>query len=88
MTKGYKIPVDTVKEISEYIDEGILPSAFVYSVLCNRLFEACTDTDEKNRSSISEVVNYLINEVPCRAWGSKRTVEDWVAHSQVHKKFE
>jgi hypothetical protein len=87
MTKGYKIPAETEREISKYIDEGIPPNTFVYSILCNRLFEAYTDSDDKRRSSISEVVNYLIHEAPFRAWGSEKMVEDWVNYKWFHKGF-
>lgn len=79
--KSYKIPANTAKEISQYVDEGIPPSAFVYSVLCNRLFESYLEADDKNKTSISEVIRYLINEVPCKSWGSARSVEDWLARS-------
>ena len=83
--KGYKIPAETEKEISAYVNEGIPPNAFVYSILSNRLFEAYTDADDKRRSSISEIVNYLIHEVPFRAWGSEEMVENWVSYKWFHK---
>ena len=77
--KGYKIPASTAKEISQYIDEGVPPSAFVYSVLCNRLFEAYAEADDKNKTSFVEVIRYLMHEVPCISWGSARSVENWLA---------
>lgn len=71
------IPNLTKNALSLYIEEGIMPGSFLYSVLTNNLFDAVGSADTDNIVELPNIVKFIYNEVPSAAWGSKDKVKTW-----------
>jgi len=72
------VPVHTVGALERYINDRIATGGFLNAVLCNDLIGAISLADEQNLRSIPEIVKFLYNNVPMRAWRTKEKVKTWL----------
>ena len=72
------IPAHTLAALDRYINHRILPGGFLTAVLSNDLFGAVARADRANKLALSEICQYIYNEVPGNAWGSADSVYRWV----------
>ena len=61
-----------------YVEEGVEPGGFMYSILCNDFIAAAGQADLKNREALYWWAVWLSNELPRAAWGSVQNVEAWM----------
>jgi len=61
-----------------YVEEHRLPGDFLQAVLCNDLVGAFGRADLTNRAAMGAWAQWLYNECPHAAWGSREKVEAWV----------
>lgn len=74
------IPPDTLKGLLLWRD-GKHPypfGSFVTAVLSNNLVEAAAQADDHNRTALWEYANFMYNELPQSAWGSRAKVAAWL----------
>lgn len=63
--------------MQRYVEEGIIPGAFLTAVLENNLVEAVGRADNINIHRLRDYAIFLYNELPSSAWGSPEKVERW-----------
>ena len=68
-----------------YIEEGIPPGSFLTAMLENNLSEAAMRADETNAKRLPDFADWMMWDIPSRAWGSKQEVEDWIAQGGISK---
>lgn len=66
------------KAFRNYLETGVKPGGFAYSLLCNDLRFAVTRADEQNLESILEWVEWITFKIPQAAWGRKDIVDRWI----------
>jgi hypothetical protein len=71
------IPNRIRSAIQRHVAKGESVGGFVTAVLHNDLSEAIGRADEECLAAISTIVQYVYNEVPGAAWGSKEKVAAW-----------
>ena len=67
-----------------YLEHGVEPGSFLYSVLTNNLKEACARADHVNAQYLTNIVSYCYNNIPSDAWGSEEKVEAWMEKKRKH----
>ena len=73
------LPENIKGAIDRYVEERIQPGGFTSAVLENNLAMAIGRADENSLKAIREIVGYVYNEIPSRAWGSQEKVQSWLA---------
>lgn len=68
----------TLEGIKNYVERGIPPGEFLYSVLTNNLKESIKTADEENLRDIVEIVEYCYQKIPSICWGSVERVRTWM----------
>jgi hypothetical protein len=71
---------DTKETIDRYVSDGVPTGDFLRAVFENNLMEAFGRADIDNRHSMFEICSYIYNNCPSICWGSKKQVQDWIAH--------
>jgi hypothetical protein len=62
-----------------YLVHGIKPGSFLAAVLENNLMIAVTSADEQSMAGLRAIVRFLLHSAPDGAWGSRATVNAWIA---------
>jgi len=73
------IPQTTLRSLNLYVNEGITPGGFLYSILTNDLFGAIGKADTANGKAIRDICLYIYNELPGDCWGSRDIVNQYLA---------
>ena len=74
-----KIPVDYMTNgMKNYIEHGIEPGGFMYSLITNDLKGTFTHADETNGLFIKEWVEWVLWEMPHNAQGSVANVNQYI----------
>lgn len=60
-----------------YVEEGLHPGTFLYSVLCNSLSDTFRAASDLDRREMSSVVKFL-DQLPIVFWGKQEVVEAWI----------
>lgn len=63
-----------------YIDHGIAPGGFGMALLTNDLKGAFNRADHINMEIIPAHIRWMMDHLPSHCWGSKETVDKWIAH--------
>jgi hypothetical protein len=71
--------------LERYLESGIPPGSFLTAVLTNDLREAFATADLQNRAQMYHLVNFLYNEFPGGAWGSKKKFDSWLQVFQTRE---
>jgi hypothetical protein len=61
-----------------YLEHGVEPGGFMYSVLANDLKGAVSRADHINLRYLTNIVSYCYNSIPSTAWGSYEKVDLWL----------
>ena len=72
------IPLSTQIALSNYIEHGSFPGAFLLSVLSNKLTDTVLRADENNLRAIRLICLYIYNEIPSCTWGSGDKIYTWI----------
>jgi len=73
------VPVGYMMEgLKRYLEEGIEPGNFLYSLLSNDLQHTFAHADEQNSVKLKQWVQWCYNELPVSAWGSPERVDEWM----------
>lgn len=64
--------------LSRYRNQKLKTGGFLNACLENDLYEAVCRADGDCLDHIRELMQYIANELPTNAWGSKETVEAWL----------
>ena len=72
------IPAHTLAALDRYVKHRVLPGGFLTAVLSNDLFGAIARADKENKLALSEICQYIYNELPGDCWGSKDIMWKWV----------
>lgn len=71
--------------MKRYVEHGIEPGSFLVAALENKLVESFACADETSSANMFRVANFLYNEMPRQAWGSREAVKQWLA---THRESE
>lgn len=77
------IPQTTLRSLGLYVNKGITPGGFLYSVLSNDLFGAIAKADSANGAAIREICIYIYNELPSDCWGSREVVNKYLSNKML-----
>lgn len=69
-----------------YLEDGIEPGGFALACLANELVGAFGRADDVNALAMREWAEWLYNECPSQAWGSREKVNAWI--KSFHNKEE
>ncbi len=72
-----RLPESLRGGMQRYLDHGIKPGSFMMAILTNDLRGACEQADDVNRHQLFEIVAWLYNNAPGKAWGSPDNVVRW-----------
>jgi len=72
------LPAGCMIGLRSYLEEGIAPGHFLYSVLCNDLVGAFQYADKTNRRRMADIISFLWNHIPMSAWGTPEKVDTWL----------
>jgi len=76
---NYELLPDYMREgMKLYIEDGIMPGSFLQAVICNDLVGSFAKADDVNIEHMKDYANFLYNEMPMDAWGSRGKMEKWV----------
>ena len=64
--------------MKQYLEFGVRPGDFLYSVLCNDLLQSFMSADEENKRLMHRYVNYMIRYISPAAWGDPAAVAGWM----------
>ena len=64
--------------LRRYVENRIQPGDFLTAVLENDLREACLRADDISGPALHNIVAYLYNYIPMKAWGSPENVHAWL----------
>jgi hypothetical protein len=64
--------------MEEYIMHGRPVGGFLTAVLSNDLVGAFAKADDINAKRMFDYANFLYNQAPIPAWGSKEKIEEWM----------
>lgn len=74
---------NTKESLERYVNHRIQPGGFLTAVLSNDLFGAVTRADRESKLALSEICQFIYNEVPGDAWGSHDAVRNYLkGHSE------
>lgn len=73
-----KLPVHMVQGAKNYIEDGIPPGGFLTAVLENDLVGSFATADGVNQEAMFTWAEFLHNEAPIAAWGSREAVLRWI----------
>src|ERR687895_230948 len=62
-----------------YLVHHIRPVGFLMAALENNLTEAVLLADMESQIGLFDLVQFLFNDMPADAWGSREKVEQWIA---------
>ncbi len=80
--ESFNLAPAVIDGLINYVDLGIPPGDFLYSMLTNNLRQAVAHADDFNRTRIAEYVTVLYNYIPAQAWGSEENVREWMKMRQ------
>ena len=72
------IPELTMGALVRYVEHGIRPGDFTYSVLTGDLYRACDHADDDNAKALFEIVRWLHNVPPWLVRGNHDKVRAWM----------
>lgn len=72
-----RIPEHMRGAMKRYIEDGISPGGFGRAVLTNNFVRAHQKADHINQERLDDWVDWLMFDIPSRAWGSKEIVNNW-----------
>lgn len=85
----YDVPESLHAGLVEYFAAHRPTGSFLHAVLENDLTRACLKADPINRYCVADIVAFLFNVGPAKAWGSPEKVAAWLADpSEVAEVFE
>ncbi len=65
--------------LERYTLDRIPTGGFLAACLANDLHDACARADDVNRFNLYNIVGWIQNVVPIRAWGSREAVKRWLS---------
>ena len=65
--------------VRAYIEHHRDVGGFLAAVFMNDLSNAVGRADEENLPRLHEIVRWVYNEAPSGCWGSRETVQKWLA---------
>lgn len=72
------IPTNTKATLDRYFRDRCPPGRFTRAVLSNDLVGAVFLADSDNRAALIEIVDYVIENAPPGATGSRAAVSNWL----------
>ena len=85
-THGAQIPDDVADALDQYVEEGIVSSSFLISVLSDQLFNASARATETERAALVAIVFWLHHEAPSACHGNGEKVIRWIdAHARASR---
>ena len=75
--KGCTIRQQTRESLDDWATQGIPTGSFLAMVLENNLTMATLRADPDNRTNMTAIAGYLVNEMPSACWGSPEKVKAW-----------
>ena len=79
MVEGTKLlPAHMIEGITNYLDNGIRPGSFLYSLLCYDFLGAWHRADDVNRDYFAAWLVFLVSHCPEESYGSREKVEAWI----------
>lgn len=75
---SYNIPDYTLRQLHNYINDGVPPSGFLRAVLTNNLIESFNRADDNNMVAMFDIVRYVYNEVPSNLWGDANKIANHI----------
>lgn len=77
--RTWRIREDMVEALEAYVKDGKPVGGFLTAILANNFIEAAGLADDDNLANLQAYCAYLYNELPRGLWGSRTTVDAWVA---------
>jgi len=79
--RNYDVLPEHMREgMRKYLEEGVQPGQFLYHILINDFVHAYGYADIFNQQALHIYAVWLYNEMPTGSWGSRDSVDAWVAH--------
>lgn len=75
-----RIPEYMREGLALYVEQGVRPGDFLWSVLVNDLRGACRHADNGNQRLIFDYVAWLYSFAPHDCWGSPDRAIAWLEH--------
>ena len=66
-----------VGQVKRYVELGVTPSHFLYSLFANDLVGTYGRADKANRACMADWVIFIFNDLNSKAWGSPEKVDEW-----------
>jgi len=70
---------ETFNTLQRYLTHGVQPGGAMVALLSDELFETVARSDTGRLSELADIVRFVYNEFPLRAWGSRQKVDAWIA---------
>lgn len=72
------VPEHILPGIARYLVSGIVPGDFLTAMLTNDLRGVIQGADDQNIMALPAIWNFLYNNIPSSAWGSRERLAKWV----------
>lgn len=80
------IPEHMLESLIAYRDEGRPTGDFLEAVIANDLVGAAGRADSININLLPSYANWLYNEIPQSAWGSRQAYRSWIEDKADRRK--
>jgi len=80
--KLHGLPPLMLEGIWNYLHHRIAPGGFLSAVVANDFMESAMRADEHNRFRLKEWAQFMFNEFPPNAWGSRLSYERWLRREE------
>jgi hypothetical protein len=79
----YSVPQEYADPLINYLVYGFNPGSFWTAVLANDFLDAMAKSHPANNiNALKNVGCWIINEMPCKAYGSREKVKEWTELSE------
>jgi len=82
----WRVPAHLRAGVSRYLRDGDRVGHFLTAVLQNDLREAVGRADDTSIAGLRQLIQFLHNHAPSKAWGSPEAVEAWIAQGGARGK--
>ena len=76
---GVTIPDHTASAMEAYVNHGQPLGGFLTEVFSNQLLGSFARADKDNTYAMVAIAAWVYNEAPVVCWGSRKTVDRWIA---------
>ena len=78
------LPEHMRDSMERYIQHGVEPGGFMFSILENDFVHAYQRADQTNKRALANYALFLFEYAPSECWGNRPRVQKWIAGGGIN----